>query len=125
MEVESKSQQTIDDVCEKFKNADHEAQARLLAKITDEIEQFIMGENNNSDATDGAFEVLSAIAESIKEDFEKLIDTGRDKKKFIKTLSKVFALLLNTKVNTIDKIKRILKITVETTLEIWQRPRLQ
>ena len=125
MEVENKSQQTIDDVCEKFKNADHEAQARLLAKITDEIEQFIMGENNNSDATDGAFEVLSAIAESIKEDFEKLIDTGRDKKKFIKTLSKVFALLLNTKVNTIDKIKRILKITVETTLEIWQGPRLQ
>ena len=38
MEVENKPQQTINYVCGKFKNADHEAQARLLAKITDGIE---------------------------------------------------------------------------------------
>ena len=38
MEVENKSQQTINDVCGKFKNADNEAEARLLAKITDGIE---------------------------------------------------------------------------------------
>ena len=84
MEVENKSQQTINDVCGEFKNADHEAQARLLAKITDEIEQFKRGENNNSGATDGAFEVLGAIAESIQEDFEELIDADSDKKKVYK-----------------------------------------
>lgn len=33
---------------------------------------------------------------------------------------RVFALLLNTKVDTVDKIKRILKIAIETTLKIWQ-----
>ena len=68
---------------EKFKNADHEAQMRQLSKITDEIEQFIREENNNSDAADGAFDVLSDLAESVQEDFEELIDADSDKKIFL------------------------------------------
>ena len=32
-------------------------------------------------------------------------------------------LLLNTKVDTAEKIKRIIKIAVETTIKIWQEPR--
>ena len=35
-------------------------------------------------------------------------------------LSKIFALLLNTKVDTAEKIKRIIKITIKTTIKIWQ-----
>ena len=46
-------------------------------------------------------------------------------KKFIKALSKIFALLLNTNVNSVKKIKRIIKIAIETTLKVWQIPRLQ
>ena len=38
---ENESQQTINELCETFKNADHDAQVELLAKITEEIEQFI------------------------------------------------------------------------------------
>ena len=91
--AENKSQQTINDLRQKFKNADHEAQARLLAKIKEKIDQFIREENNNSDATDGAFEVLSDLAEFVQEDFEDLIDADCDQKKFIKVLSKMFALL--------------------------------
>lgn len=91
--AENKSQQTINDLRKKFKNADHEAQARLLAKIKEKIDQFIREENNNSDATDGAFEVLSDLAEFVQEDFEDLIDADCDQKKFIKVLSKMFALL--------------------------------
>ena len=32
----------------------------------------------------------------------------------------IFALLLNTKVDTADKIKRILKIAIEIMLKTWQ-----
>ena len=39
-----------------------------------------------------------------------------DKKGFIKELLRIFALLLNTKVDTAEKIKRIIKIAIETTL---------
>ena len=120
MEVENKSQQTIDDLYEKSKNADHEAQVALLAKITNEIKPLIREENGKSDATDSAFEVLSDLAESLQKDFEELIEADSDKKIFMKVLSKIFELLLNANVNTIAKSKRTLKIAIETTLKLWQ-----
>ena len=83
MEVENKSQQTIDDLYEKSKNADHEAQVALLAKITNEIKPLIREENGKSDATDSAFDVLSDLAESLQKDFEELIEADSDKKIFM------------------------------------------
>lgn len=120
MEVENKSQQTIDDLYEKSKNADHEAQVALLAKITNEIKPLIREENGKSDATDSVFDVLSDLAESLQKDFEELIEADSDKKIFMKVLSKIFELLLNANVNTIAKSKRTLKIAIETTLKLWQ-----
>lgn len=78
----------------------------MLAKLTHQIEQFKRQENNNSDSADGAFDFLSGIAEFVQEDFDELTDIDSDKKRFPKTLSKIFALLLNTNVNTIGKIKK-------------------
>lgn len=120
MKVENKSQQKIDDLYEKSKNADHEAQVALLAKITNEIKPLIREENGKSDATDSAFDVLSDLAESLQKDFEELIEADSDKKIFMKVLSKIFELLLNANVNTIAKSKRTLKIAIETTLKLWQ-----
>ena len=124
MEVENKSQQTIDDLYQKSKNADHEAQVALPAKITNEIKQLIREENGKSDTTDSAFDVLSEVAESLQEDFEELIEADSNKKIFMKVLSKIFELLLNANVNTIDKSKRTLKIAIEITLKLWQGARL-
>lgn len=76
----SKSQQAINDLCKKIKSADHEAQAELLVKITEEIEQFIREENGSSDRTDSAFDVLSNLVKSVHEDFEELIDADSVKK---------------------------------------------
>ena len=47
---------------------------------------------------------------------EELLSSDSDKKRFLKTMSKIFALLLNTKVDTTEKIKRIFKIAIETTI---------
>ena len=41
-----------------------------------------------------------------------------DKKRFVKALTQILALLLNAKVDTAGKIKRTLKIAVETKLKI-------
>ena len=56
-------------------------------------------------------------------DFDELIGEDKNKKRFVKALTRIFALLLNTKVNTADKIKKTLKIAIETTLKIWQGPK--
>ena len=74
--------------------------------------------NNDMDLTEGIFDFLSHISNSVQEEFDKLL--SRDSNKFVKAVSKIFALLLNTKVDTAEKIKRIIKITIETTLKIWQ-----
>ena len=52
----------------------------MLAKITNQIQQFIRQENNNSYSKDGAFDLLSDLAESVQEDFDELIDVDSDKK---------------------------------------------
>ena len=70
------------------------------------------------DSTEGIFDFLSHISNSVQEEFDKLL--SGDSNKFVKALSKIFALLLNTKVDKAEKIKRIIKITVETTLKTWQ-----
>ena len=52
----------------------------MLAKSTDQIEQFIKQGNNNSNSTDGTFDHLSDLAESVQEDFDELTDANSDKK---------------------------------------------
>ena len=100
-------------------------QAELLPKITDKTEQLIRQENSDNNSTNGTFGLLSDLAESVQEGFEELIDADSNKKKFIKVLSEILPLLLNTTVNSIKNIKRIIKIATETTLKIWQGPRRQ
>ena len=80
MATENKSQQTIYGLCKKLKNAYYEVQAKLLLKITNEIEQVIRdGKGNNSNSTDSAFDILSDIVESVEDDFIKLIDADSKK----------------------------------------------
>ena len=75
------------------------------------------------DAKDGIFDFLSTISDSVLEKSDKLVNDDSDKKLFVKMLSRMFALLLNTKVNIAEKIKQIIKITIERPLKIWQEPR--
>lgn len=74
--------------------------------------------SDNDDLTDGIVEALSAISEQIQEEFDELLGGDTDKKLFLKSLSKIFALLLNTKVTTAEKIEKIIKIALETTVRI-------
>ena len=96
---------------------------RILEEIHKEIGDYLTGEGNNADSTDGVFDFLENLTSRLQEDFHDLIGEDTDKKRFVKALTQTFALLLNTKVDTADKIKRILKIAIETTLKIWRGPK--
>ena len=75
----------------------------------------------NTDLTYGVFDFLETLSNQVQENFDELIGEDTDKKQFIRALTCIFALLLNTKVHTAEKIKRILEIVVETMLKAWQR----
>ena len=70
--------------------------------------------------TDRVFDLLENLTNRLQKNFDKLIEEDNDKKRFVKALTSIFALLLNTKVDTADEIKRILKTAVETTLKTWR-----
>ena len=71
------------------------------------------------DSTDRVFNFLENLMDRLQEDFDEIIGEDNDKKRFIKSGMGIFALLLNTKVDTVNKIKRILKIAIKTMLKIW------
>ena len=115
----------IDNLLEAFTELKKESQALLLKEINKELEAFLPEENNGNDDTNEVFDFLSQLSVSVQEEFDELLAGDSDKKRFVRALSRIFALLLNTKLDTAKKIKRITKVTIETTLKIWQELRQQ
>lgn len=96
--------------------------ALVFEEITRELEAYLVRESSDQDSTDGVSDHFSSIFDAVQEEFE-LISGDDDKKRFLQALSRIFALLLNTKVDTAEKIKIILKIAIETTLKVWSGPK--
>ena len=95
----------------------------ILEEIHKEIGDYLIGQGHDADSRDGVFDFLENLTSSLHENFDKLIGEDTDKKRFVKALTRIFTLLLNTKVDTADETKRILRITIETTLKTWQGPK--
>ena len=79
-------------------------QAQLFEEINKELEAFLSKENNNTGSADGIFDFLSQISDSVQEEFDKVLSGDSEKKRFVKALPKILALLLNTRVDTAEKI---------------------
>ena len=95
----------------------------IFEEITRQLEAYLSRECNDKDLTDSIFDLLSSISDSLQEEFDELISGDSDKKCFLWALSRIFVLLLNTKVDMPEKIKIILIWAKETTLKIWQEPK--
>ena len=76
----------------------------IFEEITRKLEAYLLKESDDVDSTDGVFDFLISLANQIQEEFEELLDGDSDKKRFLRALSKIFALLLNTKVDTAEEI---------------------
>ena len=66
--------------------------------ITEELEEFMLDEGE-ADAEHGFFNIVDGLTNKLQEDYEELIGEDSDKKHFIRSLTRYFALLLNTKVD--------------------------
>ena len=120
-----KSYEKIDKILFRFVQGNRESQARLFVEINKELKAFLSKENNDTDSIDGIFHFLSQISDFVQEEFDERLSGDSDKTRFVKAVTKIFALLLNTIIDTAEKFKRIIKIAIETTLKIWQEPRQQ
>ena len=84
----------------------------IFEGIRKELEGYLLEQSDDTDSTDGVLDFLAALSDKIWEEFEELLDGDSDKKRFL-------MVLLNTKVDMPEKIKKILKIAIETTVKLW------
>ena len=75
----------------------------IFEEITRELEAHLARESDDANSTESVFDFLTSLADQVQEEFEKLLDGDSDKKRFLRALSKIFTLLLNTKVETAKK----------------------
>ena len=68
--------------------------------------EFLLEQQVEEDSTDGAFDFLDNLTNRLQEDFDEIIGGDAEKKSFIRSLMRIFALLWNTKVDSVNKIKR-------------------
>ena len=75
--------------------------------------------DSKKDCTGGIVDSIKDIIDFVLKDFEQLTETDKDKKSFIKDLIKIFAILLSTKCNSLQKIKKIIKLSTEIGINLW------
>ena len=83
------------------------------------MEEYLLDESDDTDSTYGILDFTAELSNKIQKEFDKFTNGDSDKKRFLKALTRIFALLLNTKIDTPEKIKKILRIALETTVKIW------
>ena len=102
---------------DEFETENSKLPTYIFEELESELTNIIIVEGSQEE-TDGAFDVIRNILEKVKIDFEKLPING-DLKKFLYTISKIFTLLLNIKVDTSDKILKIVKLANALILKKW------
>ena len=91
----------------------------LFEEVEEELTKIlILDAGNSEEETDGVFNLIRNIVDQIRHDIEKAGLSG-DLKKFLHTLTKIFTLLLNIKVDTGDKIIKIVKLLNSLIAKKW------
>ena len=93
---------------------------KLPIELFQEIEIELLDSlvNTDSDETGGPINFIKQVVESVKEEFDTVIEE-EDKKTFIHLLTKILATLLSVKAESIENIIRLVKLTVSTFIRKW------
>ena len=60
----------------------------ILEEITTNLERHLKEESDDTNATDGIFDALTKLGETVTGEFKDLLEGDEDKKRFLKSLSK-------------------------------------
>ena len=85
------------------------------------LDSLLHQDNNNElsdDETDGPIDFIRRIIDSVREEFNGIVEEG-DKKTFVHLLTKILATLLSVKADSIKKIIKLVKLTVSKVVKTW------
>ena len=76
-------------------------------QIEQDFTELLLEPKSGEDVTDGTFTFIENLTENLQVEFHESVgQSDSDKRQFIKSFTKTFAILLNTRVDSIDKIKK-------------------
>ena len=97
---------------------------KLPIELFQEVEVELLDSLVNTDSddeTDGPINFIKQVVESVKEEFDTVIEE-EDKKTFIHLLTKILATLLSVKADSIENIIKLIKLIVSTIIRKWSDP---
>ena len=74
--------------------------------------------NNSDDETDGPIDFIRQVVDSVREEFDGVIEE-LERKTFLHLLTKILAIVLSVKADSIEKTIKLIKLTVSTVLKTW------
>ena len=92
----------------------------LFQEIESEL-HYVLSQNDGSesdDETDGPIDFIRNIVETVKRDFDGVVEE-RERKTFLHILTKIFATLLSVKTENIEEIIRLIKLSISTVIKKW------
>ena len=96
----------------------------MLVALFQEIESelhYVLSQNDGSesdDETDGPIDFIRNIVETVKRDFDGVVEEG-ERKTFLHIPTKIFATLFSVKTENIEEIIRIIKLSISTVIKKW------
>ena len=97
-------------------------QSMLLVSLFQEIEQelslMLFNNKNEVDSTDGSLDFIENLVNTIQVEFDGILSENNKKKIFIKSLTKIFTILLSVKADSTEKIKQIVKLAINMVFKI-------
>ena len=93
----------------------------LFKEIEVELLDNLLHNKSNADSdgeTDGSIDVIRKIVDSVKEEFDGVVEEG-ERKTFLYILTKILATVLSVKADSIEKIIKLVKLTVSTVVKSW------
>ena len=88
----------------------------LFQEIERQLSETLLEEKSEGDLTAEVFSFIENLTNKLQTELDETIGEDSEKRQFIRSLTKIFAILLNTRVETVDKI---IKIAVNTAIKLW------
>ena len=96
---------------------DEQLPTYLFEDVEEELTKILLSDTDLEE-TDGAFDVIKDMVSKVQHEISKR-GAGNNLTNFLNTLSKVFTLLLNIKVDTGDKIVKIVNLLNSLIAKKW------
>ena len=88
---------------------------------TELLDSLLHKDSNNDlsdDETDGPIDFIRQIVDNVREEFDGVVEEG-DRKTFLHLLTKILAVVLSVKADSIEKIISLVKLTVSKVVKTW------